>query len=51
MRTCSRNLMQDRQYMSELEHTKKDTSTDDHTLSLVNQMLKDDLIIGIGDLS
>lgn len=34
-----------------LKHTEKDTSTDDNTLSLVNQMLKDDLLIGIGDLS
>lgn len=34
-----------------LKHTEKDTSTDDNTLSLVNQMLKDDLLIGISDLS
>lgn len=36
--------------MSELKHTEKDTSTDDNTLSPVNQMLKDDLFIGIGYL-
>lgn len=37
--------------MSELEHTAKDISIDGHTLSQVNQMLEDDMLIGISDLS